>query len=97
MGASAPKTLGVGLGAAALGVGTHAINKALATRGMNAAAQSVRLASPAFRDAVASGASFAPVNVAPAQLAARKLATALSASGAPIAAQQYQNNASAMQ
>jgi len=72
-----PETLGIGLGAAGLGVGSHMINTALAKGGMNSAAEALRLASPAFRDAVASGASSAPINVVPAQIASRKLASAL--------------------
>jgi hypothetical protein len=76
-----PETVGVGLGAAGLGVATHALNTALAKRGMNAAAENVRMASPAFRDAVSSGASTAPIDVGPTQDAARRLAAALGASG----------------
>jgi hypothetical protein len=83
-----PETVGVGLGAAGLGVATHALNTALAKRGMNSAAESVRMASPAFRDAVASGASSAPIDVGPAQIAARKLGSALAASAGPRFQQQ---------
>jgi len=85
-----PETVGMGVGAAALGVGTHALNTALAKRGMNAAAENVRMASPAFQDALASGASTALVDVSPAQIAARKLAAALAASaGTPALMTRY--------
>jgi hypothetical protein len=80
-----PETLAVGLGAAGLGVASHAVNTALAKGGMNSAAETVRMASPAFRDAISSGASTAPIDVTPAQIAARKLASAMGASaGQPL-------------
>lgn len=77
-------------GAMAAGMGAHRLANALAESQGRGVASLIRSNSPMFRDAVASGASAAPVDVGPTTEAARRLAAAMAGSGGSSYLQQGQ-------